>query len=169
MSMEELIDIYDENRAFTGMTIPRKTKLEKGQYMLYALALIEDTTGRILITKRAMDKKWAPGSWEIPGGGAHAGETSVDAVCREAYEETGIKVLPEDVRVLYSYRNDDPKGDNYFNDIFLCRADFTIDQVRTQESEVIDVKLATFEEIKALHEADGFLHYERICKALANR
>lgn len=169
MSMEELIDIYDENRVFTGMTVPRKTKLAQGQYMLYALALIEDKAGRILITKRALTKKWAPGSWEIPGGGAHTGETTVDTVCREAFEETGIKVNPEDVRVLYSYRNDDPNGDNYYNDIFLCSADFTLEDVKTQEEEVIDVYLATMEEIHELHEKDGFLHYERICKALENR
>lgn len=169
MSMEELIDIYDENREFTGRTVPRKTKLEKGQYMLYALALLSDREGRILITKRALTKKWAPGSWEIPGGGAHAGETTTDTVCREAFEETGISVAPKNTRLLYSYRNDDPKGDNYYNDIFLCSADFTIDDVHTQEEEVIDVRLATVEEIKALHETDGFLHYERIMKALAAR
>lgn len=169
MSMEELIDIYDENREYTGLTLPRKTKLLKGQYMLYALALIENQEGKLLITKRALTKKWAPGSWEIPGGGAHTGETTVDTVCREAYEETGIKVLPENVRLLYSYRNDDPKGDNYYNDIFLCKANFELSEVKTQESEVIDVYLASLEEIKALHEKDGFLHYERICMALENR
>lgn len=169
MSMEELIDIYDENRQFTGVTVPRKTKLEKGRYMLYALALLENQEGRILITKRALTKKWAPGSWEIPGGGAHAGEDSTMAVCREAFEETGIRVVPENVKVLYSYRNDDKGGDNYFNDIFLCRADFTLADVTIQNEEVIDVRLATVEEIHDLHAADGFLHYERIMKALENR
>lgn len=169
MSMEELIDVYDENRVFTGVTVPRKTKLEKGRYMLYALALLENEEGRILITRRALTKKWAPGSWEIPGGGVHTGEDTTTAVCREALEETGIRVLPENARVLYSYRNDDPKGDNYYNDIFLCKADFSIEDVAIQEEEVIDVRLATVEEIKELHHSDGFLHYERIMSALEKR
>lgn len=167
--MDEKIDLYDENRIFTGLTVPRKTKLQPGQYMLYALALLENAEGKLLITKRALTKKWAPGSWEIPGGGAQAGETTTDTVCREAFEETGIQVLPENVRVLYSYRNDDPNGDNYFNDIFLCKADFTLQDVSIQKEEVLDVKLATEEEITELFKTDGFLHYDRIQKALKNR
>jgi 8-oxo-dGTP pyrophosphatase MutT (NUDIX family) len=169
MSKEELIDIYDENRNFTGIVLPRKTKLTKGQYMLYVLAAVCNKDGKILITKRSLDKKWAAGSWEIPGGGADSGETSVEAVCREVLEETGIKISPENSKVIYSYRNDDAKsGDNYFADIYLCKVDFKLTDVTIQEDEVIDVRLATMDEIKELKEKDGFLHYERLCQALAS-
>lgn len=166
MSMEELIDIYDEDRKYTGVTVPRKTKLEKGRYMLYALALIQNQDGRILVTRRSLNKKWAPGSWEIPGGGALAGEDTTTAVCREALEETGIRLEPENVRVIYSYRNDDEGGDNYFNDIFLCKSEFDISDVKIQKEEVLDVRLVTVDEIRELHKTDGFLHYERLMKGL---
>ena len=47
--MEELIDIYDSKRAFTGLTIPREgARMKEGQYMLYVLAIIQDAQGRIL-------------------------------------------------------------------------------------------------------------------------
>ena len=41
--MEELIDIYDRDRNFTGLTVPREgARMGKGQYMLYVLAIIQD-------------------------------------------------------------------------------------------------------------------------------
>lgn len=166
--MEELIDVYDENRALTGEVLPRKTKLPKGKYMLYVIALIRNPEGKILVTKRSMDKKWAPGSWEIPGGGAAKGETSFEAVRREVLEETGIQITEDDSEIVYSYRNDDEGGDNYFTDIFVCDAVFTIDDVKVQEREIIDVKLVDLDEIEELYKKDGFLHYDRICLAMAN-
>lgn len=163
----EMIDIYDDNRSFTGVTLPRKSKLEKGQYQLYVYALIQNKDDRFLITKRAMDKKWAAGQWEVPGGGAMAGETSFAAICREICEETGLDVSKDDSSVIYSYKNVDEKyGDNYFADIYLIKKDFSLEDVAIDSRESIDAALATFEEIKNLHETDGFLHYERIEAAL---
>lgn len=163
----ELIDIYDDNRIFTGVTLPRKTKLEAGQYMLYVLALIQNNDGNYLITQRALDKKWAAGQWEIPGGGASVGESSFDALHRELFEETGLDIAPEEASVIYSYKNYDQKGgDNYFADIYLVKKDFSLDDVTIESKEAIDVKLASLDEIKQLQSKDGFLHFKRICEAL---
>ncbi len=165
--MAEMIDIYDENRNKTGIILPRKTKLAKGQFMLYVIALIENEKGEFLVTQRTMDKKWAAGHWEIPGGGAAAGETAFEAICREVREEIGLDVSKCDPKVIYSYRNEDLEhGDNYFTDIFLLHKDFSIKDVSVDAREVRDVKMADFEEIKRLNEEIGFLHYKRICEAL---
>ena len=53
--MAETIDIYNADGTKTGETAPRGTFLAPGRYMLYVLALIEDPSGRILITQRALD------------------------------------------------------------------------------------------------------------------
>ena len=165
--MSELIDIYDENRNKTGLVLPRKTKLEKGQFMLYVIALIQNSDGKFLITQRTMDKKWAAGHWEIPGGGAAAGESAFEAVCREVREETGLDTSDCEANVIYSYRNEDlERGDNYFTDIFLLRKDFSLDDVKVDPREIMDVKLADIDEIKRLNDEIGFLHYKRICEAL---
>ena len=165
--MSEMIDIYDENRNKTGLVLPRKTKLEKGQYMLYVIALIENGNGQYLVTQRTMDKKWAAGHWEIPGGGVAAGESAFQAVCREVFEETGLDTSNCEEKVIYSYRNEDlERGDNYFTDIFVLNIDFTLEDVKVDPEEVMDVKLADVKEIKRLNDEIGFLHYKRICEAL---
>lgn len=164
--MSEMIDIYNENRELTGETLPRKSKLAKGQYMLYVYALVQDGAGNYLVTKRSLDKKWAAGQWEVPGGGVHAGESSLEAICREIIEETGLDVKGCPARVAFSYRNDDEGGDNYFADVYIVEKDFTLDMVNVDPREVIDVKLATIDEIKSLYESEGFLHYSRIAQAL---
>lgn len=165
--MEEMMDLYDENRVKLGVSVPRKTKLQKGQFMLYVIALIQNEKGEFLVTQRTMDKKWAAGHWEIPGGGSKAGETSFEAVCREVCEETGLDVSTCEPYVAFTYRNEDlERGDNYFTDIYLLKKDFTLDDVKVDKREVLDVKLADFEEIKRLNEEIGFLHFKRICQAL---
>lgn len=166
-NVSEMIDIYDDNRELTGVTLPRKTKLSPGQYMMYVYALIENTDGKYLITQRALDKKWAAGQWEVPGGGAMAGESSLDAIRREVYEETGLQFDDEQASVIYSYKNIDDGGDNYFADIYLIRTDFSLDDVTIDLREAGAVSLASLDEIKQLHETDGFLHYSRILEALS--
>ncbi len=167
MNNSEMIDIYNDNRELTGEVLPRKTKLTKGKFMLYVYALIKNQDGKYLVTKRALDKKWAAGEWEVPGGGAMAGESSRDAVRREVLEETGLEIDEENATVLYAYKNEDlESGDNYFADIYVCSKTFNIDDVKVEKTEAIDVRLVTFEEIKELYDKDGFLHYKRICEAL---
>ena len=100
--MQEMIDIYDAQRQRTGLVIPREGAfLAEGQYMLYVLALIEDTSGRFLITQRSLDKHWGA------GGGVRAGESSLDAVRREVPEEVGLELGPEDLSPVYGYENVD--------------------------------------------------------------
>ena len=167
--MEELIDIYDQNRTFTGLTIPREgARLKEGQYMLYVLAIIQDTQGRILITQRSMEKHWAAGWWEVTGGGVSAGETSEQAIVRELAEEVGFDVSDYPLEIVYAYENVDlGSGDNYIVDIYRFQLDFTVDDIVLQDSEAIDCKLATFDEIEQLAEQGIFLHFKRIQQALA--
>jgi len=166
--MEELIDIYDRDRNYTGLTVPRKgARMGEGQYMLYVLAIIEDMQGRMLITQRSLDKHWAAGWWEVTGGGVAAGETSEEAIVRELSEEVGLDVADYPLERIYVYENVVlESGDNYIVDIYRFKLDFTADDIVLQTAEAIDCKLATFDEIEQLAEQGVFLHFRRIKQAL---
>ena len=89
----ELWDIYDENKQPTGRTMKRNDwHMKPGEFHLTVLGVLQRPDGKYLITRRKLDKEWAPGWWEVPGGGVRAGEDGADAVKREILEETGIAV-----------------------------------------------------------------------------
>ena len=166
--MEELVDIYGKDRVRTGKSRPRDGLfLQEGEYMLYALALVENARGEFLITQRALDKSWGAGWWEVSGGGVLSGETPQQAIVREVGEETGLDVSREPLVPVYSYENVDlARGDNYIVDIFHFYLNVSAEDVTLQDSEAIDFKFASWDEIAALAEKGTFLHYERLCQAL---
>lgn len=171
-SRDEQMDIYDRKRRRTGRVVPRSTRLSEGEYMLYVLVLIERSLDhRFLITRRALTKKWAAGAWEVSGGAARAGEDSFAAAVREVREETGLDIsaVPAEQQTpIYSYRNEDlQRGDNYYVDIYHVCCEFTDRDITIEQSEAIDHRMASMEEIRALHASDAFLHYTRIQEALA--
>ena len=164
----EPIDVYDADRRPTGLVIDRRSqRLGQGQYMLYAIVVVCDAQGRMLITRRALDKAWAAGWWEVPGGGVCAGETTRDAAIREAGEEVGLDLTRGTLELLWSYRNDDPGySDNYFADIYRATLDFSAADVRLREREATEFALASWDEVRELARQGRFLHYERLARAL---
>ena len=164
----EPIDVYDADRRPTGLVIDRRSQgLGPGQYLLYAIVMVCDARGRMLITRRALDKAWAAGWWEVPGGGVCAGETTRQAAIREAGEEVGLDLSCATLELLWSYRNDDPGfTDNYFADIYRATLDFSVGDVRLREREATEFALASWEEVQELGREGRFLHYERLARAL---
>lgn len=94
---QEYWDIYDINRNLTGRIMQHNDfHMAAGDYHLSVLGIVTDPQGRFLITQRGMDKLWAPGAYEVPGGGVQAGESSEEAVKREVSEETGLCAFTEE-------------------------------------------------------------------------
>ena len=79
-------DIYDENRNLTGRVHRRGTHWNDGEYGLVVCVLVYDGMGHVLLTRRAKGKSFA-GTWENSGGAARAGETSLEAIVRELFED----------------------------------------------------------------------------------
>ena len=163
----ELWDIYDAEKKRTGRTMKRNDWiLQDGEYHLTVLGVIRRTDGKFLITKRTMNKAWAPGWWEVSGGGVMAGETSEQAVVREVLEETGLDVKDAEGGYLFTYHRENPgKGDNYFVDVYRFDLDFTEEDVHLQEEETAGFTIASLEEIKELAKEGIFLHYDSIKEA----
>lgn len=167
--MAEYWDIYDVNKRVTGRTMLRNDwHMKPGDYHLTVLGIVTDRKGHFLITQRKADKEWAPLSWEVSGGGVRAGESSHDAVIREAQEETGLDLGGADrISLVDSYRSDSPEEqNNYFVDIYHIQSDFAPEDVHIQESETEGFRLVTLADIEKLGEAGQFLHYGRLLPSL---
>lgn len=165
----EYWDIYDKDKNRTGRTMKRNDwTMKDGDYHLTVLGVVSRPDGRILITRRTMNKSWAAGCWEVPGGGVMAGEESREAVSREVMEETGLDVSGCGDGYLFTYRRDNPgEGDNYFVDVYRFVLDFEETDVHLQESEADGFMLADADQIRDLAEQKQFLHYNSICSAFA--
>lgn len=165
----EFWDIYDANKERTGRTMKRNEfHLAEGEYHLTVLGVVARRDGRFLITKRAATKAWAPGWWEVSGGGAMAGEEPLDAVRREVREETGLDVTDWDGGYLFTYHRENPgEGDNYFVDVYRFIGDFAEEELRMQEAETDGYRLATAGEIRELAAQGIFLHYDSIKEAFS--
>lgn len=84
-----------------------------------AAAIIVNSSGQILLQKRADRDKWG-----IPGGCQELGESFEDTVIREVKEETNLDVLKKDIKLINivsgsSRRNDYPNGDIVINNTAL--------------------------------------------------
>lgn len=164
----ELWDIYDKDKKPTGRTMKRNDWcLKEGEYHLSVLGVIQRPDGKYLITKRAADKAWAPGWWEVSGGAAIAGETSEDAMKREILEETGLDVTNAEGGFLFSYHRENPgEGDNYFVDVYKYHMDFTEEDIKLQTEETNAFQIADAAQLSEYDKQGIFLHYQSIKQAL---
>ncbi len=152
----ELWDIYDENRNKTGRLHERGKPLSNGEYHLVVHIWVRDKNGRFLITKRSLDKPFG-GCWECTGGSALAGENSLEAALRETFEETGLDHTKAKKTCMISYRRDD-----WFGDVWLFDADFSLQDVKLQKGETIDKRFADQEEIRQMKASGAFCNYDYI-------
>ena len=108
----ELNDVYDKDRNLTGKVHRRGDHWGAGEYGLVVCVWVYDGQGHLLLTRRAKGKSFA-GTWENSGGAAKAGESSREAISRELFEETGIRVEPEEFEYLDTERDKNMFYDHY--------------------------------------------------------
>ena len=140
-NMAEYWDLYDANRNPLGRTIKRGDAFAEGEYYVCCEIWIQNSEGKLLMTQRHPDKK-AGGLWEFTGGGVLAGETTSQAVVREAEEELGVQVNESEVSLLEVYQHK-----NYFMDIYVVKKDVDIATLVLQPEEVVDAKWVSHEEL----------------------
>ena len=160
----EYWDIYDEKKQKTGRTMKRNDwNMKPDEFHLTVLGVLQRPDGKFLITKRRMDKEWAAGWWEVPGGGVRAGEESKEAAMREVKEETGLDVSNAGGGYVFTYQRINPEEkNNYFVDIYKFVLEFDEKDVKVQDEEVAGFEIATVEQIKAYAKQGIFLHYDSI-------
>ena len=94
-----------------------------------AAIIIRNEGGQILLQKRADRNQWG-----LPGGCQELGEDLRDTAVREAYEETGIKIEPNEIKLIDTLlgntrKNSYPSGDIVYNNTSLYLADITNSEI----------------------------------------
>ncbi len=98
----ELWDLYTENRELTGKVHIRGEKLPENMYHLVVHVWIKNSKGEYLISQRSVNRPTFPLMWECVGGSVLKGESSIEGAIREAKEEVGVELLPENGKLVFS-------------------------------------------------------------------
>ncbi|MBK6016138.1 NUDIX domain-containing protein [Streptomyces sp. MBT53] len=70
--------------------------------LLVAAVIVHDRAeGRVVLIQRGEKAKFARGMWDLPVGKNEPGEPVTETAVRELYEETGIVVAPESLKVVH--------------------------------------------------------------------
>ena len=143
----EYFDVIDREGNATGAVLPKGSALADGQYYVGAHAYICNAQGEYLLQRRALDKAFLPGMWEIHMGHVVAGETGLETIIREVREEVGLGCAPEDAHYVGRVVWEDG---HHIIDVYRIAAEFDVDQLTLQPEEVIGAKAVSKDEMLAL-------------------
>ena len=129
-------DLYNAKREKSGITVCRGEIIPKGLYHLSVSVWIVNQQGQYLLSQRHPKKQY-PLYWECTGGSVLSGETSLQGAIREVKEELGILLTPGSEKLIYQSRRENVQD---FYDVWLFHKDIKIEEMRLQETEVVDVQ-----------------------------
>ena len=109
-----------------------------------AAIIIRNENGQILLQERTDRNKWG-----LPGGCQDLGEDLRVTAVREAYEETGIQLDPNEIELIdtlsgESRKNSYPNGDIVYNNTSLYLADVSISDESTLKGDFETKRLRFF-------------------------
>ena len=123
-----------------------RKKVGKDKIILNFTCGILSQSGKILLQKRA-DK----GTWGLPGGAIELGESAVEALEREFYEETGVKVTVKKILNVYTkYSDSYPNGDEaqVITMLYLVKSETSISTNVFTSDETLDLDFFDASDIK---------------------
>ncbi|MFH9299292.1 NUDIX domain-containing protein [Streptomyces sp. NPDC017520] len=78
-----------------------KPALDSMTLLVAAVIVHDKTTNRVVLLQRSENAKFAQGMWDLPVGKSEPGEPITETAVRELYEETGLTVKPESLKVAH--------------------------------------------------------------------
>ncbi len=156
--MTELWDILDENGNATGRLHERGKPMNKGEYHLEVSVWIENSNGEYLISQRSPNKTF-PNMWECTGGNAVAGDDSLTTALKEAKEELGIVLEPQNGRIIKHHLPCNTVGCHGLIDVWLFRQNVDISTVILAPDETCGAMWASRDEINRMIDEGTFTTY----------
>lgn len=136
----ELFDLYDPTGRPLGRTKPRDEVHRDGDWHRSAHVWICTSDRGLLFQRRAADKDTWPGRLDASvGGHYHAGESAEEGVRREAREELGLTLTPDELIPLGVRRIESREpgiDDRELQDIYLLRRDLPLTAYRPDPTEI---------------------------------
>ncbi|WP_328768499.1 NUDIX domain-containing protein [Streptomyces sp. NBC_00286] len=81
--------------------IALKPALESMTRLVAAVIVHDKATNRVVLLQRGQNAKFGQGMWDLPVGKSEPGEPITETAVRELYEETGLTVKPESLKVAH--------------------------------------------------------------------
>jgi isopentenyldiphosphate isomerase len=137
--MKEKRELYDINRNPSGVIIYKGESIPEDLYEMTVSIFIENSDGELLIQKRSEDKG---GKWATTGGHPKAGESCLEGIVNEVYEEMGINLDYKNIELI-----EETTFKNKMGCLYFIKQDININDCILQEEEVSHVKWASVDEI----------------------
>lgn len=163
----EIINLYDNKKHKLEKTLIRENgEPSEGEFKLSVHLWIMNDAGEFLIQKRSCNRKANPNKWAFIGGAVDLNEESYQGAIREAREEMGISLNPENVEFLLGF-----KREHDFVDVFLAKDNTNINDIKMQEDEVSESKWVSPSELSQIINNGDFvpvinLYYDLFKKLL---
>jgi mutator protein MutT len=120
-----------KNENTEGKMIEFKVFLE-GKLKKAACVAIINAQNKILLVRRSKTAEWMPLHYCLPGGHVEKGEKPIDAAKREAYEETGIELNKNNMKLETIEENN-----GFINYIFVSHITSTKVNLNLEHDEYI--------------------------------
>lgn len=149
----ELWEVLDKKGNKTGKIMEKNDEsfFKRGFCHLGAEIWIINSENKLLIQKRATNKKIYPNVWAMMGGSVIVGENSKQTIVREAKEELDINIDINKLEFITKFR-----VDSLIVETYLLKSDFKIEDMKLKNDEVSEVRWMTLKEIENLVENDQF-------------
>lgn len=149
----ELLDVLTPDGQPAGRTKAKPDVHRDGDWHRAAHVWLVTPDARVLLQRRAAMKENWPDLWDVSvAGHISAGESAVEAAIREAHEELGLALVPNDLTHLGTLRwhavlNAGAYIENEFHEVFVAIVDVDVDALVLDPAEVAEIELVQPEEI----------------------
>ncbi len=162
MERHELVDRNGNNtgKVLTHIEARDRNNIPEGYYISVVGVVILNEANEILLQRRSSNKRVNPNKWGICGGKVDFGETPLDAVVRETFEEIGVLLEKEEL----NFFSMEVIEKLHFT-VYYTRKDVDVNTCKLQKEEVAGVQWFNIEELQNL-DNEGFEWLENLKKVL---